>query len=185
VLDDHQIASLVEQAKRGDSPAFEALAKAYLRAAYSVALATVGRPADAEDVAQDAMLRAFERLESCREPARFGGWLLQIVRNQALNWLDRRRLREVPNHCIPLEPILEDSARGPMGERVPLLRALNALTPVRREVVLLHDLEGWTHGEIALALEISEPMSRQHLFLARRELRRQLSEPLIEEVDHG
>ena len=65
-----------------------------------------------------------------------------------------------------------------------LLRALGKLTAVRREVVLLHDLEGWTHPEIAGALQISELMSRQHLFLARRELREQLGGGIFE-VEHA
>ena len=57
-----------------------------------------------------------------------------------------------------------------------LLEALETLTPVRREVVLLHDLEGWTHPEIADALGMTELSSRQHLFQARRELRDHLGE---------
>jgi RNA polymerase sigma-70 factor (ECF subfamily) len=66
--------------------------------------------------------------------------------------------------------------------RSQLLAALALLSPVRREVVLLHDLEGWTHPQIADALELSELMSRQHLFLARRELRERL-EHEVSEVD--
>jgi DNA-directed RNA polymerase specialized sigma24 family protein len=145
-------ADLVIRAKSGDHQAFEALVRAYLRAAYSVALATVGRPADAEDVAQEALLVAFERLDTCREPARFGGWLLRIVRNQAL----------------------ETTTADATAFQGRLLDALRTLSPLRREIVLLHELEGWTHSEIADALGISELMSRQHLFLARRDLRLQL-----------
>ncbi len=171
-------AELVRRAQRGEEAAFSALARAYLRAAYSVALATVGRPADAEDVAQDAMMLALQRIDTCREPERFGGWLLQIVRNQALNWLDRRRLRDVPAH----DPLIE--TQGDAGSiesaslRGPLLRALSGLPPQRREIVLLHDLEGWTHAEISLSLQISEVNSRQCLFLARRELRAALGDSM-------
>lgn len=161
---------LVARAVRGERSAFEELARTHLRAAYSVALTVVGRPADAEDVAQDALLRAFERIETCREPSRFKNWLLQIVRNRAKNWLDRRRLRDVPkNGNWP-----EQGQQAASPEATSLLRALGHLGPVQREVVLLHDLEGWTHPEIADALGMSDVMSRQHLFHARRELRARL-----------
>jgi RNA polymerase sigma-70 factor (ECF subfamily) len=185
VLAQPATAALVARAKRGDSAAFEALVRAFLRPAYAVALAVVGRPADAEDVAQDAFLAAFERLDSCREPARFAGWLLQIVRNRARNWLDGRRLRDVSRE-EPSEDRVHDpiSVEGP-SLRGPLLRALDLLGTVEREVVLLHDLEGWTHPEIAVALGISEVMSRQHLFLARRQLRAQLDGHAVGGESHG
>lgn len=171
MLSENATAHLVTQAQAGEAHAFEALVRAYLRAAYSVALSVVGRPADAEDVAQNALLLAFERLDSCREPARFGGWLLQIVRNQARNWLTQRALRDVPAEIIQESPREAGIQPDSHGDRSPLLRALRTLTPVRQEVLLLHDLEGWTHAEIASCLEISEVMSRQHLFQARQELR--------------
>ena len=185
MLAEDATAILVGRAKRGETVAFEELVRAYLRAAYAVALAVVGRPADAEDVAQEAFLAAFEQIDTCREPGHFAGWLLQIVRNRARNWLDRRRFRNVP---------AEDPAEGRV-ERAPpgvepmlrgrLLRALGDLGAVEREVVLLHDLEGWTHPEIAMALGISEVMSRQHLFLARRQLRAQLGERVPDGESHG
>lgn len=185
MLTDDATAALVLRSREGDPEAFEALVRAYLRAAYSVALAVVGRPADAEDVAQDAMLVAFERLDTCREPARFAGWLLQIVRNRARNWLDQRRLRDVPKD----DTGPEQSNTEPLPEqallRGRLLEALHFLNSNQREVVLLHDLEGWTHPEIAEALGVSEVMSRQHLFNARKILRERLAEDAPSEVDHG
>ena len=70
------------------------------------------------------------------------------------------------------------------GLRRRLLDALETLSVPQREVVLLHDLEGWTHAEIAAALELSEVNCRQHLFTARRALRRQLA-ALEPEALHG
>jgi RNA polymerase sigma-70 factor (ECF subfamily) len=176
-------AALVVRAQQGEPAAFTALVRAHLRAAYAVALAVVGRPADAEDVAQDAFLIAFERIDTCREPARFVGWLLQIVRNQSRNWLAKRRFRDVPAQDeMPergAEPHMPDTAL-----RQHLLDVLSRLTAPQREVVLLHGLDGWTHPEIAASLGISEVMSRQHLFVARRELRARLDGTIFE-VDHG
>jgi RNA polymerase sigma-70 factor (ECF subfamily) len=169
-------ASLVVRAQRGETGAFAPLVRRYLRAAYAVALAVVGRRADAEDVAQDAFIVALERIGTCREPERFGGWLMQIVRNRALNWLDSRRLRDVaPDERRPdiaVAPIQPE--RADVEGR--LLAALARLTVAQREVVLLHDLEEWTHAEIGAALGISEVMSRQHLFNARRVLRQRLGD---------
>lgn len=182
---DDQTASLVVRAQQGDAAAFDELVRAYLRVAYSVALSVVSRPSDAEDVAQDAMLRAFQHIHTCREPGRFAGWLLQIVRNQARNWLDRRRWRDVPAEERSHEQPGTDESPESAAERRQLLAALALLGPAQREVLLLHDLEGWTHCEIAAAVGISEVMSRQHLFRARRELRAKLGTANPAEVDHG
>jgi RNA polymerase sigma-70 factor (ECF subfamily) len=180
-----EVTRLVARAKNGETGAFSSLVSAHLRAAYLTALAIVGRPEDAEDVVQEAFLAAFEHLESCREPARFPGWLLRIVRNRSLNWLDRRRLREVN----PLDTkTVSDPDAAPIADctlRERLLDALGILTATQREVVLLHDLEGWTHAEIAEALELTELMSRQHLFTARGKLRLKLAEVVSTEVKDG
>ena len=173
------VAELVARARRGESSAFDQLVRRHLRAAFAVALAVLGRPADAEDVAQEAFVAALERLDDCREPARFSGWLLQIVRNRALHALAKRKLRDPSDHVIELgrEPVV-----GDVVLRAHLLVALAKLSPVQREVVLLHDLDEWTHAEIAEALELSEVNCRQHLFTARRALRAELAH---EEVHHG
>ena len=173
------VAELVARARRGEPSAFDQLVRRHLRAAFAVALAVLGRPADAEDVAQEAFVAALERLDDCREPARFSGWLLQIVRNRALHALAKRKLRDPSDHVIELgrEPVV-----GDVVLRARLLVALATLSPVQREVVLLHDLDDWTHAEIAEALDLTEVNCRQHLFTARRALRAELAH---EEVHHG
>lgn len=173
---------LVERARRGDRDAFEVLVRRHLDATYAVALGVLGEPADAEDVAQDALVLALERLDECRQPDRFRGWLLAIARNTALNRLQAARVRA----ASPLESVggLASEARrtNPAAHtedallRRRLLRALDTLDPVRREVVLLHDLEGWKHREIADALGLPEGTVRSHLSLARRSLRERLVE---------
>lgn len=174
-----EVGELVVRARRGDLGAAGELVRRHLRAAYAVALAVLNRPADAEDVAQDAFVAALERLEDCREPARFSGWLLAIVRNRAGHALERRRLRD------PVEDRERATADAPPDTllRASLLAALAGLQPVQREIVLLHDLDGWTHAEIAAALGISEVNCRQHLFVARRALRTELSSLATEHLD--
>lgn len=175
---------LVERARRGDGAAVEALVRQHLRPAYAVALAVLRNVADAEDVAQDALVGALERLEECRDPARFTGWLLTGVRHRALNLAEQARARAAVLALHPPRPGAEPGAAETVATRQRLLQALEALSPVQREVVLLHDLEGWTHAEIAGALELSEVNSRQHLFTARQKLRA-LLEHEAPEAGHG
>jgi len=142
----------------------------------------LGRPSDAEDVAQEAFVVAIERLEQCREPDRFSGWLIEIVRTRALNALAKRGRREGSE---PIDDAVVDHDRGDVALRSRLLDALAQLSEVQREVVLLHDLEGWTHAEIAAALGLSEVNCRQHLFTARRALRGGLAALAPAEAHHG
>jgi len=180
-------ASLVARARLGDASATETLLRRYFRAAYVVALARVGNRFDAEDVCQDAFIRCLERLDDCREPEKFGAWLIRIVRNTAHNRGDYLRVRSADPIASHLE--LQSSARtddeaqqNELRER--LMRALAELGEVQREVVLLHDLEGWRHAEIAAHLDLSEGMSRRHLSDSRKELRRLLGDYATLEPDH-
>ena len=148
------------------------------RATYAVAFAVMHNVMDAEDVTQDAMVRALERLEECREPAKFGAWLGQVARRTALNALRARRLRTTEPAADTAADAVADTARhAELGElRGRLMTALDALTPVQRNVVLLHDHDGRTHKEIGAIVGCSEGMSQQHLFAARKTLRRHLGE---------
>ena len=180
-------ASLVRKARRGDAVAFEGLVRRHYRAAYSVALAILGSAMDAEDVCQEAFVRALERLEDCRNPGRFIAWLMQIVRNRARNYIDYRRVRET----VDLDKVAASGGdRADKGVEQAELRdtlqeALSELTELQRQVVLLHDLEGWKHREIAESLDVSEVASRQHLLNARRKLRELLGQELLEEYKNG
>jgi RNA polymerase sigma-70 factor (ECF subfamily) len=175
VIQKDQIAALVHRAKAGEPEAMERLVREYLKPAYAVALTILGRPSDAEDAAQDAFLTAFERIDACRENEKFVAWLFQIVRNQARNFRTKRKLRDVPKELPINEPVEMGRSPEVLSMQRDLLRALSDLTEAQQEVVLLHDLLGWTHLEIAEALTISEVMSRQQLFCARKSIRAALS----------
>jgi RNA polymerase sigma-70 factor (ECF subfamily) len=179
-------AELVAGVRRGDREAAGRLAERYLRPARAVALSVVGELAAAEDVAQDAFVYAMDRIDDCRKPDRFGGWLLQIVRNRSLNHVrDRKADRHVPLDSAPFpspEPSPQrDLARSRLRDR--LLTALGQIRPDRREVVLLHDLEGWTHREIAERMDLPPGTVRSHLHHARRELRVILGDQREEDHD--
>jgi RNA polymerase sigma-70 factor (ECF subfamily) len=167
-------ASLVARARRGDASAFETLIQRHFRGAFLVAMAHLGERSDAEDVCQDAFVRCWERIDDCRDAAKFGAWLLRTVRNTAHNRREYLAVRAV-------QP-LDDadgvaSVASPESEldrrelRAVLWNALRQLGDIQREVVLLHDHEGWPHAEVAARLDISELMSRRHLSDARRILR--------------
>jgi RNA polymerase sigma-70 factor, ECF subfamily len=164
---------LVLLSRQGDGDAFEMLVRRYMRPAYAIAMSVVREPADAEDVCQDAFVRALERLDDC-EPARFGAWMLRIVRNRAHSVRRYLGVRDAaPLDAVPLASN-EPSPRREMERsqlRQDLLDALGTLKEVQRQVVLLHDLEGWKHREISEVLELPEGTVRAHLFHARRALR--------------
>lgn len=165
-------ATLVGRARLGDSSAFETLVRRHYRAAYAAALGLVGNAMDAEDVCQDAFVKALDRLDECRHPDRFVGWLMRIVRNRAHNVREYQQLRatEALENTAATNPTVGDAAeRAELREQ--LERALGTITDVQRQIVLLHDLEGWKHREIANFLGVSEETSRQHLFVARKRLR--------------
>jgi len=167
---------LVRRALKGDERAFGQLVERYQRPAYAVAYSVTGRHEDAEDAAQESFLVALERLEECRNPERFGGWLMTIVRNRSKNLIRRESLREtdqVPPGARSRAPtpdrVAEDSEL-----RETLEQALSDLPEVQRQIVLLHDLEGWKHREIAERLELPSGTVRSHLHFARKALRKAL-----------
>jgi len=179
-------AQLVVRAQAGDQAAFEVLVRRYLRSAYAVALAELADGRDAEDAVQDSFITALERLDDCRDPAAFGGWLRRIVRNRARSVRRREKVRDTDS----LDSVLgaktgndpgRDFERSQTRERLQV--ALATLSEIQRRVVLMHDLEGYKHREIAEDLEIPEGTVRSHLFLARRALRRLLGETDTEHDD--
>jgi len=167
---------LVRAALQGQTQAFGVLVTRFMRPGYLVALSVTGNPEDAEDVSQEAFLVALKRLEDCRDPERFGGWFLTIVRNRARNLLRREHLRRGEE----LIPELLPGPGGPAEDlkqleiREQLAIGLEGLSEVRREVLLLHDLEGWKHREIAVRLGIPDGTVRSHLHFARKHLRDRL-----------
>ena len=176
---------LVYRARRGDEFAFGLLVERYQRPAYAVALSVTGRHEDAEDAAQESFLVALDRLEECRSPERFGGWLMTIVRNRSKNLIRRESLREtdqVPPAARSLVPTPDKMAEA--AELRGLLEAaLKELPEVQRQIVLLHDLEGWKHREIAERLDLPSGTVRSHLHFARKALRQGLqSVPGVREM---
>lgn len=179
--------ALVARIRRGDEGAADVLLRRHFRSAYLVAFARAGNALDAEDICQDAFIKCLGQLHSCRAPDRFGAWLVQIVRNTAYNHMAYLRVRAtepLASHEALTSGERTDASLERHELRAVLTGALARLTTVQREVVLLHDLEGLRHAEIAARLEISTVMSRRHLSDARKALRGILGEYATLERDH-
>jgi RNA polymerase sigma-70 factor (ECF subfamily) len=176
-------AALVRRARAGDQDAFGQLVRRHLRAAHAAALAVGLEASDADDVCQDAFVTALEQLERCRPEEKFRPWLLTIARNRALDLRRRQRVRAAESLDV-VEVGAADPGPLRAAERADarshLAAALATLTDIRREVLLLHDLDGWTHPEIAAHLGVAVGTARAHLFWARRDLRARLSGELRE-----
>jgi len=174
---------LVEKARSGDAEAFEELVRRHLRAAHAIALGVLGEAADAEDVCQDAFITALEQIDTC-DPDRFAGWLMRIVRNRAISVQRQQRVRrsmplEWANGARSRESPERDAERSALRER--LMAAIEPLPQRQREVLLLHDLEGWRHREIGEALGIPEGTVRYTLHHARRAVRERLGVDSVRE----
>jgi len=175
---------LVELACRGDERAFGLLVQRYERAAYSVALSVTGKHEDAEDAAQESFMVALERLDECRNPDRFAGWLMTIVRNRSRNLIRRLSLRDtdqIPIGAMSSRPT-PDRVTETSELRGQLRAALDQLSDIQREIVLLHDLEGWKHREIAERLDLPSGTVRSHLHFARKALRKALKGPVSADI---
>lgn len=166
-------ADLVARTLAGDRAAFGVLVERYAAQARRVARAVLGDPDEADDAAQDGFLSALVKLQQYDVRRPFGPWLMRIVANAAT---DRRRRRSV-RQAEPLDAALvgggprpdADAVRRELGER---LRAALAELPVRRRTaVVLFDVEGYSHAEIAGMLGIPEGTVRSEVFHARRRLR--------------
>lgn len=149
--------------------------------AYRVALRLVG-PDDAADVTQDAFLRAFHRLRAYRGEGSFRAWLLQIVRNTALNAIEARRTEPYEGIEDLADAELASSARTPVDqlerrERLERLEAkVRLLPPAHRTVLVLRDIEGFSYEEVATVTETPLGSVKGRLHRARSELIRILRE---------
>ncbi|HSA57310.1 MAG TPA: RNA polymerase sigma factor [Gemmatimonadaceae bacterium] len=165
--------SLVSRlAEHGDSRAFGALYERHTTYLYRLALRLTGGDAElAGDLVHDAWVRAVSRLATFEWKASLRTWLAGFVVNVA------RERRRATRESIALESELaaDDGPLDGTFDRVDLERALAALAPRYREVLILHDVEGYTHDDIAGLLGIDAGTSRSQLSRARAAMRRALA----------
>lgn len=157
-------------AQRGDQDAFAALVRMHERRAYAVTRAIVVTHEDAEDAVQEGFLHAYRALDRFLPDQPFGAWLYRIMANSALDLVRRRKVRDADE----LTEMVAMPFRDP-GEadelRIRLSEAIGHLTERQRSVIVMHDVEGFTHGEIGQMLGIPEGTARSDLHHARATLR--------------
>ena len=136
--------ALLRRARRGDETAFEALYHGHARAIHALAFRLTGDAAAAEDIVQDTFLRMFGFLSGLREDTPLRPWLKRVAANLAIDRLRRGR------HHADDDALLHAPDDGPspatVAEADGLLRRL---PPVARTLVWLHEMEGWSHEELA------------------------------------
>jgi len=165
-------AVLVRRTRRGELSAFEQLVDRHRPVVVRVAGRIVGAD-EAEDISQDAFLRAFHRLHHFRGEAPFRSWLLRITHNAALDHLERRRPEPVdPATLDTSEPTTSrpPADRLEVRERIERLeRKLHGLSPAHRIVLVLRDVEGLSYEEIADITDTPLGSVKGRLHRARRE----------------
>jgi RNA polymerase sigma-70 factor (ECF subfamily) len=166
-------AQLVERAREGDPAALGLLYDDFGAGLFRLAYRLTGSREDAEDVVHDVFVGLPEALARYEERGRLGAWLGRVTARVALmGRRTTRRRREVELDGAADVP----SSPGASRPDAALRMALDALPPGQRAVVVLKEIEGYSHAEIATTLGISPMTSRVRLLRALRRLRRQLEE---------
>jgi RNA polymerase sigma-70 factor, ECF subfamily len=190
---------LIRRVCAGEKEAFYDLVRPYERAVYMAAMSVLNNQADAEDVAQEAVLKAFKALPRFRAESKFSTWLIQITINEARLKLrkDRRHLyesideqqeseqgdylpkdyadwREIPSEALQRKELREA-----------LTRALASLAPKYREVFIMRDVNHLSIEETAQALSISEANVKTRLLRARLQMRDALAPGIDGSWSHG
>ena len=161
---------LVSLARKGDERGFAGLVRLHQRRAYVVARSIVLTHEDAEDAVQDGFLRAYQAIDRFDPDQTFGAWLNRIVANAALDLARRRKVRNAEELPESVAVAFRDPAES--GELKERLKTALALLPERaRAVIVLHDVEGFTHAEIGEMLGIPGGTARSDLHHARQRLR--------------
>jgi len=179
----------IREVLTGNRDAYRVLMDRYFRSVFRVAFRITGNEADAEEAAQEAFLRAYNKLPGFRQDSAFSTWITRIAMNTAINLVERRN-RDLSYHAprIADEPSADestvpvaDACSGPEGilldsEAASLRRAAMAtLTPMERTAFTLRHMEDLPIAEIAAALNVPANSAKQAVFRAVGKLRRSLA----------
>ncbi len=165
---------LVARARSGDLEALEALYRAFETPVYNLALRMLRAPEDAEDVLQETFLEVVRSIKQYRGEGHLWGWIKRIAASKALMRIRRNQVRATEQ--------LDEESAGHHGlvaavpARVDLERAFEHLSETSRAVVWLHDVEGYTHEEIAEQMGKTVSFSKSQLARAHARLRRMLDQ---------
>lgn len=174
-----ELAPDVALAASGDRRAFERLYRAHVDRVFSICVRMCGSRSRGEELTQDVFVRVWEKLPLFRGESAFSTWLYRVAVNVVLG--DRKAQSRERSRTLPSDPAEHDleGASGsvpapPVGERVDLEAAIALLPPGARKVFVLHDVEGFTHEEIAQQMGVTSGGSKAQLHRARMLLREAL-----------
>jgi RNA polymerase sigma-70 factor (ECF subfamily) len=179
---------LVQRCLAGEGAAFDVLVRRYQKRVFHLTYRLTQHPEDANDLAQEVFVRAYERLHTFRPGAPFWPWLRRVAVNWCLNWLDRQHPAplsletgasgEDEEAGIDLPAAGEDPARQAETQalQAEVQRAMATLPPKYRVAVVLRYAEGLSYEEIAQALRLPLGTVKTHLFRARALLQQRLAE---------
>jgi len=183
--------TLVARARRGEGEAFDILVERYKERLYATIYHMTGNHEDADDLVQEALVKAYKSLGSFKGKSSFYTWVYRIAVNRTINFLKRRKNRnhyslddvdaniqtdpdfvELMSHVTPRREVGLNELQERLNE------ALQKLSEPHRGVVVMHDVQGMTHADIAKVMKCSEGTVRSRLFYARQQLQAYLSEYL-------
>ena len=173
---------LIRRVQAGETEAFGDLVRAHEKTVYNLALRMTGNPQDAEDMAQEAFLKAYRSLPEFRGESKFSVWLYRIVSNVCLDFLRRQSRRpavsltaeddegeelqwEVPDERYSPEKLLEQKLT-----REAVQKGLAELPEEQREILLLREIKGLSYEEIGEILSLEPGTVKSRIFRARKRL---------------
>jgi RNA polymerase sigma factor (sigma-70 family) len=180
---------LVRRARRGDLHAYDELVKRYQERIYATIYHMTSNHEDANDLAQESFLKAYQALKSFKGGSTFYTWLYRIAVNKTINFIKQRKNR----HHFSLNDLDFNAENDPdlvalVSNNTPLRNvgltelqkklneALHRLSEPHRMVVVLHDVQGMSHDEIAEIMDCNIGTVRSRLFYARQQLQGYLAE---------
>lgn len=164
---------LVRRTLAGDQQAYTSLVEKYKDSVFNVAYRMLGNPTEAEDVAQEAFVRAYTQLHTYKDTHRFSTWLLSIASHLAIDQLRRRRFLALPLENVPFLEWIADLSLGPEDSALAveasdeMQRILAVLPPKYRAVLVLRYWHDLSYEEIAEVLHLTPPLVKARLHRAR------------------
>ena len=170
-------AELLRRCRAGDELAWEVLVRTYQARICSIAYGYTGDPDEARDLAQEIFVRVYRKLDTCRDPERLLPWLIRLSRNVCLDHLRRRKVRP-PAQDIPADEMMSLADPAPSPEQQWLantrkrlvIAAMQNLSKINREIILLKDMQGLPLDEIAGMLDLPLGTVKSRCSRARVEL---------------
>ncbi|AIQ12592.1 RNA polymerase sigma factor [Paenibacillus durus] len=169
---DEELNHIIHRAKHGDKEAFAQLVKRYKGHVYRYAAGMLGDRMDAEDVSQEAFIKVYYSLSGLDNEYAFSSWIIRIVSNLCKDRL-KKRTKEQRMSDEPNETIADQHLPDPL-EKLSIEEAMSRLTVEHREILLLHEVQGYRYEEIADIMEIPLGTVKSRLFAARMVLRKEL-----------